>query len=1315
MKKILLILISTILIFGGSIKKSKATGFSYFVLLVIEGAKETMNNRPDYEKYCSFDISSIFKAITGSGSKAENTLCTTNIMILYVATQVAYNAAAIAMKTGLEAVGTPSIVAAAAGEVAGYAAAYLAAMTQLGTSYELALKANSNYRVCRDDPDNNKNVNGPIAYTDKQIKAIYNYHKDRNPTKEELKEAQSKLCIELNYGTASDPDSAKGTMKWLGKGECFMGTHCDGSLACPLGTQFCAYALNGDKGVLCARLSSTCPCRIPLNKGLEELPSASIDSIQGGYTTNDDGSLKFSGLDGLDEKGFNDPNFLYHCRLMRSDTAWASDLFVKNDIVDPACKDLKGSSKNKGSFSVTAPAAECIIGTFRNLFEKSILRDPSLISMSDDDILKLNNIDYDIAVLGTLVNKMISFRNNGFSYESVLGKNTVNTELANNVISTSNSSYDIEVRLALRGLKTGSYDSIVTKRVKMRDVYKTKTDAITSDGFLRTSQFDDDADFKVYYAQTLADIKAVNGILTVLQDARNDVRTKSISDVTALTPYGYFQSYFKSLIVTCMVMYVMIIGWKVLNGSYSLKVSEIIKQFFTIMMVVYFAIGDGWKNYGINVLMNTSTGVAKIVIDIMFNEAAENTSKIPDDGCISSPYFFELKTFESDAAKWCKSGETNSACLTLVRDYIVRGTMASGSSASIAMIGNSLTTYCKGKQGSGDVLFYNFPSLGLGKYKYYCPRSDYWPRPNYEFPFVPIDVPSYLMTDFRTNSGKTFYNESYLPLRCTDGDRKLLFCNDAECSKVTASSGLFPLYAKKKKIGINYFLVCNNDYYTGEMYTADGYHYEDLMNLGYLEDLSSSKRAYATALNGIIKTAYYVVKKNGTMYAPISDGESNAFQDRIWRYRNKQNTDINRTTHNFTYAKYPILVTDAGGIRDMSFLSLFDTLDCKIGKHLKASDTNIPEIIITAIKITFSSLVGFLSGVAVLLMTASIVLVCVKVAQNYIIGMMYLLIYIYVSPVTIPCCLFARTEGVYKKWKEGLLSYVIGPPVTFLTIVFITRVVDIIMYSSSSSSYDYSKLFDGDGNVSSNCISGNWNIGKKSFTVDDINNTPYACLLHKMSEGNGAKAAAAMFFMMFIMPAIGPTTALLGGLTMAIGATMVLADTVSNASIYYALFMKSIVVLITMNVMISMTDKFEGAIGSIFGGVEASKYGIGNVSSIANAGNIASKFKGGLQAAGKISRGVLGGATSAIAAKGKQAVNGINEARAGSNKPDSVPQASNLKGENSESHSEIRAQEQKQQEDGLQEKLAARKAKKAEKQESDQDVQSMMNIDVSDN
>jgi hypothetical protein len=159
-----------------------------------------------------------------------------------------------------------------------------------------------------------------------------------------------------------------------------------------------------------------------------------------------------------------------------------------------------------------------------------------------------------------------------------------------------------------------------------------------------------------------------------------------------------------------------------------------------------------------------------------------------------------------------------------------------------------------------------------------------------------------------------------------------------------------------------------------------------------------------------------------------------------------------------------------------------------------------------------------------------------------------------------------------------------------------------------------------------------------------------------------------MFFMMFIMPAIGPTTALLSGLTMAIGATMVLADTVSNASIYYALFMKSIVVLITMNVMISMTDKFEGAIGSIFGGVEAAKHGLGSVSSIANAGNIASKFKGGLLAAGKISRGVLGGATSAIAAKGKQAVmNGINEAReGGGNKPDAIPPASNLKGNEAE-------------------------------------------------
>ncbi len=1139
------------------------------VVLLVIGAQKAMNEMsPDFEQYCYFDLSYFFKAVIGGGPYEESVWCSAQTATLAGSVGGVYLATFIATKQYLLSIETPPFVASALAELAALGAGTASALEIMG-AWLLASTLGADYiRICQDDPDNDRSESSPFPYTNKQIKNMHYYVTGNDPNNNFIASKSNKICVE-------SVDGPRVFQQWVKKNECFGYK----------GIRYCAYALKGESGILCVRTSSTCPCRIPLGHASETMPS--LQPAQGKPGIDQDTGQ-------FDMGSFATSNgFLAHCRMIRAGDSWGNEIKIDNNIIDQACKDMKGSSKNPGAFSMTAPAAECIIGTLRNLFEKNIPLQDGFMEVDEVTTDMLSRISADKNIIRKVFANMQSYKSTGVI--SNIGDGNTTTKLRD--ISDINEiiKYDVQyinmVKM-LRAMKSDNYSNIASAdRPSLTDEYKDKLAGITDSGFSVSAVTDDN--FAQFYESLGTDMVAIGSALTALEAFEDETIQSSISNFKQ-TVYGRFQSYFKAFIITCLILYVMILGFRLLTGTLEVKIKEIFNQFVSIGIVVYFTLGSGWKDYGINLLMNASSAVAELMMEVVYLE--------DKDGCARHPKYFKVNQNKLDA----QQGLTSAASIR----YMETGDSSELGSSGSAMMALIDSGFCVAQGGLGRLFFMQDPITHIRTF--YCRRGEFWPSPNYEVPFLPVRVSGDLLTKLHSVIDG-YGDRSYLPVRCINSNEQLISCRDSNCNvgEVGSQAGSQPFYATLKTIRNIDMLVCES-VGVEEMYVADGYHIEDLMALGYLPD-----REYYTMSNGIIATGFYVGRANGKYRYPFSSDGLNPFNDRLDRILLKRVTDQYRSEQNLTRGKYPVYKTDAGSYRDNGYLGLFDTLDCKIEKYINVNSEGLPKVIITAIKLAFSSLIGFMSSIIILTHTAMLITVVIKIAQNYIVGMMYLILYIYVSPIAIPCCLFAFTQGIYDQWKKGLMSYIIYPPSTFLLIVIVMKIGDAIMYSADNPGYDASTLFNADGTISDTCVSheGSGPVTETDeLTIKDIKDTPYACIMHVMAESKSSSAAAISFFALWMLPVLPFAL---------IAVAFVAASTFSETEFYYAVFLKSLMVLISMSISLELIDKFESSLQSMLGGGGLDiKGGIGKMSSI-SPGKIASTVASGVMGAANVGKNMV--------------------------------------------------------------------------------------------
>lgn len=1163
MHKLLKLILITSCILCSEQKKSYSLG----TLIGLTFAKMALDTNDDIKEHCPLDFGYLIAPVVGAaGPPQEAQACFANTVAIAILAFAAYEAVYYTVYTAtvaaLVAAHPPVVVptlletaaGVAAGELAGIAAAMAATMAYMASIYEVSSTTSEKFEICYDESLSSADQKSPLPYTDKEISNII---KQNNGTvdRSAIIDRYQKICIRSIDGS---------TVKWLNKNECTWQS----------GVMLCAYAYKGDPSVLCVRTSSTCPCRHPIDNGSDKQPeiAANADNIQ--YDEN--GVIKLNNVD---------VNFLKHCKIVKNGDTWGDDSLSNTSLLDPACFDMKGSSKNSGNFSMVSPVAECVIGTFRNLFEKKIKSAANFVAISADDAIALNKFDDDKVILLNIIDKISPF--------TAINKTTANSL-------NFNLSYTA-LKSTINALQSGNISSDpITKNLTQYEFYSETLKNLPSNSPLIITPTAPSNNLVDFQNGAIVVNNAITDAISIIDAQRNLIKSGNAQSPYLSTLYGNFQSTVKSLIMISIVLYVLIFGLKLLMGDVEIKGKEIINQFITIGLVSYFAIGDGWKDYGLNILLRASQGIADLVIDII---GVNSNDKCSING----------KYFAIDPA----NANYNIINNVDAKNYIINKTVGSLTTTQR----NTIDTFCSTLAGGNDRIFIlNNPN---GSQDFYCPRGEYMPRPNYSHPYVPSLMAESTKIAFKTNSGYSWYDRSYMPVRCVDDDNNLLYCqqNDVDCTGTGISTALtsIPYYAKMVNLNGNNILICQALLSGNKRaFVASGYHVEDLKDMGYLtQDVANGLLLLPSQ---ILPTGFFAVTWSGSIVTPLEFySSSDAFYGRINRAMVAQKVDSIRSSDNILYKKYPIIKTDGGSNRDLGYLAAFDVLDCKIGKYLMAQSNGLPKVILMALQLAFTSLMGFICAVTVVVYASMMFIVLIKVAQNYIVGMTALIFMMYISPITIPCSLFSFTKGVFDKWKGILESYVVYPPASFILIPFIMKISDMVMYGHGDS-YDATKLFNSDGSISDKCFDGN------TKNLDDIKDAPYMCLLQTLSSKYSWTpiVMASIIFLPII-----PIAAIL--------ATMLIMQAVISGSEHYlmqVLFYKSISALITMAITLELIDKFEETLKDILGGGDMGiKGGIDKISSNISIGGIA---QGGASAiAGVVSAGrnAVGGSAAKLETK----------------------------------------------------------------------------------
>ncbi len=1131
----LLFLLITILISSQNQAKAVAGG----VIFILTAVNQMLRENDEYAKHCNLDMGCLLKKVVGPAGPQEEadacfanmvTLGTTSFAIYFIAYEVTYNVCETMAKStkGYTTFGEKLLCqAAASGSAMAYSMA--SALATIGIWYGVSAEAAKALKVCKDDEYH------PLAYTNETIGDII----DSN-SQDKIEKYYDKICIQ---------DTRDDKRYWLKRNQCTV----------ILGVTVCAHRPQGYDGILCVRTSSTMPCSHEINNGNMNVPTIQTSGDKILY--DNDGNVKING---------GDDNFMKHCRFVTQ----KNDLFTKESsglyaLVDEACRG-NGSSKYGARFLDLTLVVECTIGTFRNMLEKSVSTFSTTIALSDEDAEFINKLQHDKAIISGLAGLV-----RPYAYKFTV-------EEVNQTLADPNFTYNSQV---INNLRLGKVQNLITdasgvsQSLLVYDKYRDKLAEIPEFPFDGTTQ--QVTDLKQVETFSANILNALGIIESTDMDIANLIVKTSSGNVTALkdTLLGRLQGVVKATTIMCVVLYFAIIGLKLLLGDMELNQKELLTSFINIGVVVYFAIGDGWKDIGVNVIMRASAGVAEIVSDAIRVDLR--------DGCMS-----QTKTFIVKPSDVKEKADVDIDTTSAIR-YIENATDIPSDLGAVNR--DKIDKICTDTySGSGRIMTVKY-NIVVGEQitevrEYQCRRGEYVPKYNYKFPFMPVGMPSILQLKMRAFN----YTGGYLPLRCTDVKGDLLYFKDSSKTSVSTNPTNYIYYAEPSTWGVNEYLTCKYKPADGMAYTAQGPHKDDLVLMGYTPIDVADNLNFTASL--ILPTAIYVVNSYGVLsFPPYLGGEK--FNNLLTRYSTARVVDKNRKAINKDYKNYPIVKTDSGSIRDWGFLSIFDGLSCVIDKTVMANNEGFPQIITFMLQSLFSGLVGVMLFTTLAAFTVIVFVVCLKVTQNFIVGMVCLCFYIYLAPVVIPTMLFNSTKKIFESWKESLISYIIYPPSTFLVISVVIKVVNIVMYGTEGD-YNQEKLFNADGSVSKNCVDG------KPKDADTMSSIPYLCLIQYTAD----KFSWGPAFMITLI--LLPVTPWIG---IAAGVLAAGASTGAEKELEVLLFKKSLYALIAVYLLAEISDKIMKILQEMFGGKDLSiKGGVGSISQAANPSTVAAS---GLKAA----------------------------------------------------------------------------------------------------
>jgi len=906
----------------------------------------------------------------------------------------------------------------------------------------------------------------PYPYTDDQIKRIMRKSGDTNPTVDDIIDKYHKICIQRNE-----------TTKWLAPGEC----------ASIGGITYCAFNPSENESIVCARVSSTCPCTANIKNGSLDDPEYETDK---------------NGIPRLDKNGNTiiknevdfRQNFATHCRIVRTKIAPPFPAEYTG-IIDDVCNTWSGYSRNSPVLS--AGVVQCIQNTARNIFEKPIIGASTVTKMAHDKVerdMVLRQYEADQSMvqnaskaIGDLIKNVAertkltaNYHYDRFIMEPLLSglRNWDASDSGGNQSRIRRLLVGISDRSSLRNKDYSTRinadvwtvrDAIVTaseldaliKEIDQREAFLkarpiSGQDSATS--LLLGISDRTSLNMKHYNAKVnlLTDINIIelNKRVVELEALSNEIETRMNNaystgneKVVGETIFKTFQGHLKIISIMILIIWISVLGIKILFGKTiffgtsdpSFKVTNVIMLALQFALVYYFTIGSAWKDYFFNMLFSVSNGVSEMIIQTTQNSAV-------DDGCNFS---MNYHTYDSDGER-----------ITL----------------------NSECSYPNLKQNNPYAPFEIKDATGnsvLG-----CINGPFIPRPNYEYPHLPV---KFEISEAWCTSKSNPRDRRKATSSCSDGYRKDLI-HRFEYLKVYCMDDLrikwppiearieFDPFSKKERF------MCPDGYRI-----ENGYRLDELKKIGF----KNIKITFSDPSVQLIQTTDIIKSGDESLSRPKPIN----IDPRYVMLKKIEYLDAIRSQINKTERSYPVIQTN-GVERDMRYIGLFDTLDCKVTSYFSMRLGQVFGNVPNGSAAVHSGLlfgITFATGIFGLIVALMIILIALlmigivgKIVQSYLISVIGIVVLVYLSPIFITMSLISQTKGFYDEWLKKLREYIIYPPTLFMVVAIAIRISDYIFYGSSAT-FQTHHMFNQDGSIDGeNC----WK--------DDYTRAPMLCLLSKL-------------------------------------------------------------------------------------------------------------------------------------------------------------------------------------------------------------------------
>lgn len=135
------------------------------------------------------------------------------------------------------------------------------------------------------------------------------------------------------------------------------------------------------------------------------------------------------------------------------------------------------------------------------------------------------------------------------------------------------------------------------------------------------------------------------------------------------------------------------------------------------------------------------------------------------------------------------------------------------------------------------------------------------------------------------------------------------------------------------------------------------------------------------------------------------------------------------------------------------YLEIWDALDCKIALYLgfgpTASVAGIAKIILPAIISGFTGAAAIYFALLTLAFGLFILSAALRALHIFLMSAFNIILLVYVSPITITCILFKRTDSIFKSWLNELIGSSLQPVLLFAYIGFFLTIFDNLVIGSA--------------------------------------------------------------------------------------------------------------------------------------------------------------------------------------------------------------------------------------------------------------------------